>query len=160
MPAFSTIALVSSLFLAPAGAEGLSDASLLVEAQLQAAAAAVAVLEKVELPAPARAERLLPLANELARLHALRSELNAAELEEAEAQAAEDAQVQQLALRLLRAMELCAASDYAGSPELAAAVRRLALAIEGELQEYDGAGASAAQAAPAAQGASAPAGKR
>ncbi len=129
-----TLALVPSLVL-PAGAGQMDDAHLLVEAQLQAAAAALAVLEKVELPPAARAERLLPLATELARLHACRAHVNAAQLEEAEAQAAENAEVQQLALRLLRAMELCAAADYAGSPELAAAVHRLALAIEGELEE-------------------------
>ncbi len=132
MPLFTQIALLPLLVL-PAGAEQQTDAQLLVEAQVQAAAAAVAVLEKVELPAAARAESLLPLANELARLHALRSQVDAAHLEEAESCAAADAEVQQLALRLLRAMELCAAADYAGSPELEAAVRRLALAIEGEL---------------------------
>ncbi len=128
------LALVPLLVM-PAGTELMSDACLLVEAQLQAAAAAVAVLEKVELPPAARAERLAPLATELARLHTLRAQVNAAELESAEAQAAENAEVQRLALRLLRAIELCAASDYAGSPELEAAVRRLSLAIEGELDD-------------------------
>ncbi len=133
MPLFSQMALASLLVL-PAGAEQLNDASLLVEAQVQAAAAAVAVLEKVELPAAAHAERLLPLANELARLHRQRAHVDAAQLEEAEARAAADAEVQKLALRLLHAMELCAASGYANSPELAAAVRRLILAFEGELE--------------------------
>ncbi len=119
----------------PAGAVNMADAQLLVESQVQAAAAAVAVLEKKELPPAERAALLLPIAAELARLHALRAQVNAAELEAAESAAASDAGVQQLVLRLLRAMELCAASDYAGSTELAAAVYRLALAIEGELDE-------------------------
>ncbi len=132
MPLLPPLALLPLLVL-PNGAEHLSDAHLLVEAQLQAAASAVAVLEKVELPAATRAGQLLPLANELARLHAQRSRVDAGQLAEAETRAAADPEVQKLALRLLRAIELCAASDYAGSPELAAAVRRLSLAIEGEL---------------------------
>ncbi len=129
-------ALLASLpvLMLPAGAAELTDAQLLVEAQVQVAAAAVAVLEKVELPPSSRAESLLPLAGELARLHAQRSRVDAVQLEEAEARAAADAEVQQLALRLLRAVELCAASDYAGSQELREAVQRLALAIEGELE--------------------------
>ncbi len=129
------IALVPLLVL-PAGAEQLTDAHLLVEAQVQTAAAAAAVLEKLELPPAARAERLLPLAAELARLHALRAQINAAELEAAEARAAADAEVQRLALRLLRAVEHCAASDYGGSLELREAVMRLSLAIEGELETH------------------------
>ncbi len=141
MSLFSQIALLSFLAI-PAGAQSLNDARLLVEAQVQAAAAAVAVLEKMELPPAARAKRLLPLAMELARLHAHRVHVDAALLEEAEAEAAANVEVQQLALRLLRAVELCAAADYSGSPELAAAVRRLALAIEGELdEEAEGQGA-------------------
>ncbi len=130
---------LASLLVLPAGAERLNDAELLVEAQVQAAAAAVAVLEKVELPPAARAESLLPLARELAQLHARRSQLDAQQLEAAEVRAAEDAEVQRLALRLLRAVELCAASDYSGSLELRAAVQRLALAIEGELEAEEAA---------------------
>ncbi len=126
------LALVPLLVLS-AGAERLNDAQLLIEAQLQAAAAALAVLEKLELTPATRAGQLLPLANELARLHAQRARLDARQLEEAEARAAADTEVQLLALRLLRAIELCAASDYASSTELAAAVQRLSLAIEGEL---------------------------
>ncbi len=123
-----------ALLALPAVAQQLDEAQLLVDAQVQAAATAVAVLEKVELPPSARAERLLPLAGELARLHAQRAQVDAACLEAAEARAAADREVQQLALRLLRALDFCAASDYAGSPELEAAVRRLALAIEGALE--------------------------
>ncbi len=134
MSIFAQIALVPLVVL-PAEAGHMNDARLLVEAQLQAAAAAVVVLEKLDLPPATRAGHLLPLANELARLHAQRAHVDAAQLEEAEARAAADAEVQQLAQRLLRAMELCAAADYEGSTELAAAVRRLALAIEGELEE-------------------------
>ncbi len=141
MPVFPQMALVPLLVL-PAGAESLNDARLLVEAQVQAAAAVVAVLEKMELPPAARAERLLPLVNELARLHAQRGQVDASLLEAEEARAAADAEVQRLALRLLRAMELCAAADYAGSPELAAAVRRLSRAIEGELDDAAGQGSS------------------
>ncbi len=134
MPLFCPIALLPLLVL-PAGAHRLNDAQLLVEAQLQAAAAAVAVLERKELPPATRAESLLPLANELARLHARRSQVDAALLAEAEAAAANNREVQALALRLLRAMELCAASGYENSPQLQAALLRLSLAIEGELDE-------------------------
>ncbi len=133
MPLMPQLCVAVALLL-PAGAEGMNDAQLLVEAQLQAAAAAVAVLEKVEMPAASRAESLMPLAAELARLHAQRGQLNAEQLEAAEGRAAEDAEVQKLALRLLRAVEHCAASDYAGSPALRDAVQRLLLAIEGELE--------------------------
>ncbi len=132
MQRFFCIALAALL---PAAAEPMSEAQLLVESQLQAAAAAVAVLEKTELTPTARAASLLPLAGELARLHARRAQVNAEQLAEAESRAVADAEVQKLALRLLRAMEHCAASDYANSPELAAAVHRLSLAIEGELDE-------------------------
>ncbi len=139
----SPFALIPLLVL-PAGAEGMNDAQLLVEAQLQAAAAAVAVLERRELPPAARAERLLPLAHELARLHAARAHVDADSLTVAESTAANDTAVQQLALGLLRAMEHCAASAYENSPELAAAVQRLSLAIEGELPaEQAGQGAAA-----------------
>ncbi len=127
----------------PAMAVQEGAARQLVDSQLQAAAAAVAVLEKTELPPAERAKILLPIAAELARLHALRPQVNAEELEAAESAAASDAGVQQLVLRLLRAMELCAASDYAGSTELAAALRRLALAIEGELDEEGRQGSAA-----------------
>ncbi len=127
--------LLALLLTLPAVAEPLDDVQLLVDAQLQAAAAAVAVLEKVELPPAARAERLLPLAAELERLHAARAGVDAALLEEVEARVAEDTAVQQLALRLLHAIEQCAAADYMGSPELGAAVRRLSMVIEGAVPE-------------------------
>ncbi len=143
MPPFFRIA-PAPLLLLPALAQQ-PDAHHLVEAQVEAAAAAVAVLEKAELSPAARAERLLPLAGELARLYAARAGVDAARLEEAEARAAADTEVQQLALRLLRAIELCAAADYAGAPELAAAVRRLSRAIEGAAPETE----PAAQATPA-----------
>ncbi len=152
MPLFPHIALAPLLVL-PAGAEQQTDAQLLVEAQVQTAAAAAAVLEKLELPPAARAESLLPLAAELSRLHAMRAQVDAACLEDAEARAAENAEVQRLALRLLRAVELCAASDYSGSVELREAVQRLSRAIEGGLEEEEGKGS----AAPTGQSGAAPA---
>ncbi len=136
MPVLFPICLVSSLIL-PAPAGQVDDASLLVDAQVQAAAAAVAVMEKRELPPGSRARLLLPLASELARLHALRSRVDAAQLDAAESRAAADTHVQLLALRLLRCIELCAATGYSGSAELEIAVRRLALAIEGELDDAE-----------------------
>ncbi len=126
--------LLASLLLSSAAAAQETDAHVLVDSQVQAAAAAVAVLEKQELPPAARARLLLPIASELARLHALRCQVNAQQLAEEEARAAANADVQRLALRLLRAMELCAAADYSDSPELEAALRRLSLAIEGEVE--------------------------
>ncbi len=130
MFALPAIALAPLVFL-PAGSEAMNDARLLVESQVQVAATATAVLEEKKLTPTARAERLLPLAAELARLHAQRAQVDARQLEEEEARAAADPSVQRLALRLLRAMELCAASDYAGSPELKNALYRLTLAFEG-----------------------------
>ncbi len=126
---------LAPLLVLPEDAGQMNDARLLVEAQVQAAATAAAVLEKLELPPSARAGHLLPITAELARLHALRAHMDTAQLEAAEAEAAANRHVQQLALRLLRAVEHCAATGYAGSPELEAAVRRLSLAIEGELEE-------------------------
>ncbi len=134
MPFLTTTAFVSMMLL-PTGAEQTDDARLLVEAQLQAAAAVLAVMERRELPPAARAESLLPLVSELVRLHAARAQVDAGRLAEAEEEAANDVGVQQLALRLLRAIELCAASGYENSPELQAAVLRLSLAIEGELDD-------------------------
>ncbi len=136
MLTLSAIALVPAVVL-PSGADQMTDARLLVESQVQVAAVAAAVLEEKKLSAAARAERLLPLASELARLHERRAQADAAQLEQEEARAAADAAVQQLALRLLFAIECCAASNYEDSPQLRTAVQRLALAIEGQAAQVE-----------------------
>ncbi len=136
---------LASLVVLPAGAEEMNDARLLIEAQVQVAAAAILVMEQEGISPSQRAARLFPLAEELERLHARRAQLNAQQLEQEERLAAANAGVRKIALRLLRDMEHCAAAGYAGSAELESAVRRLALAFEGEKAEPE-------QETPAATG--------
>ncbi len=131
---FSSVLLLAAApaFVVPAGAETMSSARLLVEAQRQAADAVVTVLASANLDPEERAARLLPLVDQLERLNAQRSQTPPDELEQEEARAAQDPFVQQLALQLYDLIHRAAAADYDGSPALRDAVKRLYACLEGE----------------------------
>ncbi len=139
-----------ALFPAVAGV-AVEDARLHVQEQLRAAAAALIVLEEGGTPPAQRAERLLVQVEALEALQARRAAIDPAALADMEAGVAASPGAQSIALRLLRALERCAAADYEGSPELKAAVERLVLVFEGEMAAEGKGNPAPADASPTPQ---------